>query len=98
MFFNHKKHHFHGTSFRLQLHSILENINLFKVNNRNIRKRCEIYSKLTINEYDEYDVTMTSMTSSGIFIVNFEYISHPSVVSLLLTLGIYLFAEIMTII
>ena len=36
---------------------------LLEVNNRNTRKRCEIYSKLIIK-------------ISGIFIVNFEHISH----------------------
>ena len=39
------------------------NIYLFKVDNRNTRKKCEICSKLTIK-------------TPGDFIVNFEYISQ----------------------
>ena len=48
---------------------------LFKDNNRNTRTRCEIYSKLIC---------------SGVFIVNFEHISHLVLVLLLLTLSKYL--------
>ena len=44
------------------------NIYFFEVNNRNIRKRCKICSKLTIT----------------IFTVNFEHISRIFLVSLLL--------------
>ena len=47
-------------------------IYLFKVNNRNTRTRCEICSKLIC---------------SGVFIVNFEHISHLVLVFLLLTLS-----------
>ena len=43
------------------------NINLFKVNNRNTRKRCEICSKLTIK----------TRPRSGVFIVNFEHNFTP---------------------
>ena len=46
---------------------------MFKVNNRNIRTRCEICSKLTIK-------------IPGIFIVNFEHVSHLVLQFLLLTL------------
>ena len=42
------------------------NIYLFKVINRNTRKRCEICPKLTIN---------TVESRSGVFFVNFEHIS-----------------------
>ena len=49
---------------------------MFRVNNRNTRTRCEIYSELTIKWY-----------LSVIFIVNFEHISHPVLVFLLLTLS-----------
>ena len=49
-------------------------IYLLKVNNRNTRTRCEICSKLTIK-------------TPGVFIVNFEHISHLALVSLLLTLN-----------
>ena len=55
---------------------------MFKVNNRNTRTRCEICSELTIKrperrQWCHYDV----------FIVNFEHISHPVLVFLLLTLS-----------
>ena len=43
-------------------------IDLFKVNNRNTRKKCEICSKLPIK-------------TPGVFIVNFEHISHFCLVS-----------------
>ena len=49
------------------------NIYLPKVNNRNTRTRCEIYSKLTIK----------IRRRSGISIVNFEHISHLVLVFLL---------------
>ena len=44
---------------------------LFKVNNRNTRTKCEICSKLTtkIQERGQWH-------RSGIFMVNFEHISH----------------------
>ena len=46
---------------------------MFKVNNRNIRKSFEIYSKLTIKiaQYVNYIVSV-------VFMVNFEHISHLS--------------------
>ena len=46
---------------------------MFKVNNRNTITTCEICSKLIIK-------------ISGIFIVNFEHVSHLVLVFLLLTL------------
>ena len=52
---------------------------LFKVNNRNTRKKCEICSKLTIKTPER--------RRSGVFIVNFEHISHLFLVFLLLTLN-----------
>ena len=55
------------------------NIYLFKVNNRNSRKRCEICSKLTIK-------------TPGVFIVNFKHISHLFLLFLLLTLNKYMLA------
>ena len=56
------------------------NICLFKVNNSNIKKRCEIPSKLTeISERLQW-------RSSEVFIVNPEHISHIFLVFLLLTL------------
>ena len=47
------------------------NICLLKVNNRNIRKRCEICSKLTIKTPER-----RHCRRSGVFFVNFELISH----------------------
>ena len=44
---------------------------MFKVNNRNTRPRCEICSKLTIKTPKRYH-----LGRSGVFIVNFEQISH----------------------
>ena len=44
------------------------NIYLFKVNNRDTRKGCEICSKLTIK-------TLERHCRFGVFIVNFEHIS-----------------------
>ena len=56
------------------------NIYLFKVNNKNTRKRCEICSKLTIKTPER-----RQWRRSGVFIVNFEHISHLVLVFLLLT-------------
>ena len=55
---------------------------LFKVNNRNTRTSCEICSKLTINTPKR-----RQWRRSGVFIVNFEHISHLVLVFLLLTLS-----------
>ena len=44
---------------------------MFNVNNRNTRARCEICSKLTIKILERHH-----WRRSGIFIVNFEHISH----------------------
>ena len=46
-------------------------INLLKVTNRNTGTRCEISSKLTIKTPERYQ-----WHRSGVFIVNFEHISH----------------------
>ena len=56
---------------------------LLKVDNRNTRKRCEACSKLTIKTLERHH-----WRRSGVFIVNFEHISHLALVSLLLTLNI----------
>ena len=45
-------------------------IYLLKVNNRNTRRRCEIYSKLTIKTPER-----PHLGCSGVFIINFEHIS-----------------------
>ena len=44
---------------------------MFKVNDRNTRTRCEICSKLTIKTPER-----RHWRHSGVFIVNFEHISH----------------------
>ena len=60
-------------------------IYLFKVNNRNIRTRCEIYSKITIKTPEG-----CQWRHSGVFIVNSEHISHLVLMFLLLTLNMQL--------
>ena len=50
---------------------------LLKVNNRSTTKRCEIYSKLTIKTPER-----CQWYRSGVFIVNFEHISHLVLVSI----------------
>ena len=57
-------------------------IYLFKFNKRNTRKRCEICSKLIIKTPER-----RHWRRSSVFIVNFEHISHPVLVFLLLTLS-----------
>ena len=58
------------------------NIYLFKVNNRDTRKKCEICSKLTIKIMEQ-----RHWLRSGVFIVDFEHTSHLFLVSLLLNLN-----------
>ena len=58
------------------------NFYLFKFNNRDSRKRCEICSKLTIKTPER-----RQWRRSGVFIVNFEHISHSFLLSVLLTLN-----------
>ena len=55
---------------------------LFKVNSRNNRKACEICSKLTIKTPEP-----CQWRCFGLFIVNFEHISHLFIVYLFLTLN-----------
>ena len=55
---------------------------LLKVNNRNTRTRCEICSKLTIKTPER-----RHWRRSGVFIDNFEHISHFVLVFLFLTLN-----------
>ena len=59
-------------------HAIPASIYLLKVNNRNTKTRCEIYSKLTIK---------TPEPRSGVFSFNSKHISQPALVLLLLTLN-----------
>ena len=58
------------------------NFYLFKVNNRSTRKRCKICSELTIKTTERHH-----WLSSGVFIVNFERISHPFLEFLCFTLN-----------
>ena len=55
---------------------------MFNVNNGNTRTSCEIYPKLTIKTPER-----RYWGHSGVFIVNFEHISHLVLVVLLLTLS-----------
>ena len=55
---------------------------MFKVNNRNTRTSCKIYSKFTIKTSDRHQWRL-----SGVFITNFEHIPHLVLVFLLLTLS-----------
>ena len=57
-------------------------IYLLKVNKRNTRTRCEKCSELTVKIPER-----RHWRRSGIFIVNFEHISHYVLVSLLLILS-----------
>ena len=61
-------------------------IYLFKVHNRNTRKRRESCSKLTIKTLDR--------RCSDVFIINFEHISRLFLVYLLLTLNKQMLARI----
>ena len=67
------------TEWSLILPYIPAGIHLFKDNNRNTRIRCEICWKLTKTPKQRH------WRRSGVFIVNFEYISHLVLVFLLLT-------------
>ena len=67
----------------LKVHS--RNTRKLKVHNRNTRKRCEICSKLTIMTPEQ-----RHWRCSGVFIVNFKYISHLVLVFPLLTLNMRL--------
>ena len=60
-------------------------IYLIKVNNIKTRTRCEICSKLAIKTPERYH-----WRRSGIFIINFEHISHLVLVFLLLTANMQL--------
>ena len=70
------------SSFLTNFSSYPAGIYLPKVNNINTRTRCEICSKLTIKTPER-----RHWRRSGVFIVNFEYISHLVLVFLLLTLN-----------
>ena len=67
------------------LHSFPVGNYMFKVNNRSTRTRCEICSKLTVKIPEQ-----RQWCRFGIFIVNFEHISHLVLDFLLLTLNMLL--------
>ena len=58
------------------------NIYLFKFNNKNTRKRCEMCLKLTIKTRER-----CQWRRSGVFIVNFWHVSHLFLVFLLVSLN-----------
>ena len=58
-----------GARCLLQKHIYSPGIYLVKVNNRNTNTRCEICSKLTL-------LSLLLTCRSGVFIVNFEHVSH----------------------
>ena len=60
---------------------------MFKVNNRNTTKRCEICSKLSTKTLER-----RQLRRSGVFIFNFEHILHLVLVFPLLTLNREMFA------
>ena len=64
---------------------------MFKFKNRNTGTKCEICSKLTIKIPER-----RYWRRSGIFIVNFEHISHLALVFLLLTLNMLIAASLKT--
>ena len=72
--------------FGIETETYPANIYLLKVDSKNTRKRLEIFSKLTIK-------TPERRHRSGVFIVNFEHISHLFLVLLLLTLNKKMLAE-----
>ena len=78
--------YFENEGFYLNKHLIIINfypagIYMLKVNNRNTRTVCEICSKLTLKIPERHH-----WRCSGIFMVNFEKISHLVLVFLLLIL------------
>ena len=72
---------------------------MFKVKHRKTKARCEICSKLTIKTPERRQISSVIVTKSpvtiteeirrcsGVFIVNFEHISHLVPVFLFLTLS-----------
>ena len=64
------------------------NIYLLRFYSKNARRRCEIYSKLTVTTPEGQNEGRY-----GVFIINFELISQPFLVFLLLTLSMYLFGK-----
>ena len=60
-----------------KMHYLPDNVDLFKVNNRTIRKRSKICPKLEIKTPEQ-----RHCRRSGVFIVNFEHISYLFLVSI----------------
>ena len=78
-----KSYRYHLTSIIFIYHDTFPPDNsIFKLNNRNTGTKCDICSKLTIKTPDR-----CQWCRSGVFIVNFEHISHLVLVFLLLNLG-----------
>ena len=67
---------------RIYIKSLPAGIYLLKINNRNTRIRGEICSKLTIKTPE-----WRQWRYYGVFIVNFEHISHFALFFMLLTLN-----------
>ena len=65
----------------INLVPVQSTITYSKLTMETLEKRCEMYSKLTINTPER------RQRRSGVFIVNFEYISHLVSHFLLLTLS-----------
>ena len=74
----------------LNVTTFLAGINLLKAHDTNTKKKCEIYSKLTIKMPER-----RHWRRFGVFIVSFEHISYLVLVFLLLTLNILLPAELL---
>ena len=74
--------HVNLSIFELENAPVTANNYLLKAISRSIRKRCEIYSKLTIKTPER-----RHWRRSGVFIVNFEYISNLFLVFLLINLN-----------
>ena len=73
---------FLATASTASLHHDPAGYYMFKDNNRNTKTRCEICSELTMNTPER-----RHWRRSGVFIVNFEHISHLALVFLLLNLS-----------
>ena len=64
--------------FRILIQNFIANFYLFKVNNKDTRETCKTCSKLTLKTPER-----RHWNRSGVFIVNFEHISHLFLVFLL---------------
>ena len=80
-----------NNAFNLFITNIPANIYMFKVNNRNTRKRYEICLELTIKTPERHH-----WRRAGVFIVNFAHISHLFLVFLLLNLNKWMLVGILS--